>query len=88
MHFAPRERSQDEPSVSLLVETERRKARLAMITAFKSDPFVQKCVQLLQAKVIDASVRDMTDAEIKETETYAWKHSGTAGACPENAKKR
>ena len=70
------------------METERRKARLAMIMAFKSDPFVQKCVQLLQAKVIDASVRDMTDAEIKETETYAWKHSGTAGAGPENAKKR
>ena len=88
VHFAPRERSQDEPSVSLLVETERRKARLAMITAFKSDPFVQKCVQLLQAKVIDASVRDMTDAEFKETETYACKHSGPAGAGPENAKKR
>lgn len=45
------------PTLSLWEESERRAARLAMIEAFKSDPFVQECLRVLDAELDETSVR-------------------------------
>ena len=43
-------------TVSKLEARERHEARLAMIEAFRSDPFVQKCLKTLNATLIESSV--------------------------------
>lgn len=45
------------PTLSLWEESERRAARLAMIEAFKSDPFVQECLRVLDGELDETSVR-------------------------------
>ena len=59
-----------------------------MVEAFKSDPFVQKCVQKIGSEVIETSVRLLTFDEIKDFEANAWKYSRLVGSGPENAEKR
>lgn len=88
VHFAARERRDDELTVTKVVETEKLKARRAMVEAFKSDPFVQKCVQKIGSEVIETSVRLLTFDEIKDFEANAWKYSRLVGSGPENAEKR
>lgn len=45
------------PTLSLWEESERRAARAAMIEAFKSDPFVQECLRVLDGELDETSVR-------------------------------
>lgn len=45
------------PTLSLWEESERRAARAAMISAFKSDPFVQECLRVLDGELDETSVR-------------------------------
>lgn len=45
------------PTLSLWEESERRATRLAMIEAFKSDPFVQECLRVLDGVLDETSVR-------------------------------
>lgn len=54
--FTPEERGKDAVTLSLVEESERRAARLALIDAFKSDPFVQKCLEVFNATVDETSV--------------------------------
>lgn len=61
-HFAVRfdEREHDgksAPTLSLWEESERRAARAAMIEAFKSDPFVQECLRVLDGELDETSIR-------------------------------
>lgn len=44
-------------TLSLWEESERRAARAAMIEAFKSDPFVQECLRVLDGELDETSVR-------------------------------
>ncbi len=55
--FTPTERAKDAVTLSLLEEAERRAARIAMIEAFKSDPFVQECLKAFEAEVDETSVK-------------------------------
>lgn len=54
--FTQTERNKDAVTLSLLEESERRAARIAMIEAFKSDPFVQQCLETFGAVVDETSV--------------------------------
>lgn len=45
------------PTLSLWEESERRAARVAMIEAFKSDPFVQECLRVLEGELDETSIR-------------------------------
>lgn len=88
VNFASEEKSPQSTTVSLLEEAERRAARIAMIDAFKSDPFVQQCVNVFNGTIDEASVRLLTETEIEELEHYARKHSGLARPGTKDAKKR
>lgn len=46
-----------EPTLSLWEESERRAARAAIIEAFKSDPFVQECLRVLEGELDETSIR-------------------------------
>ena len=83
-----RERREDELTVARVIDTEKLKARRAIVDAFKSDPFVQECVRTLGGEVIETSVRPVTIDELKELERHAWQYSGTAGSGSEDAEKR
>lgn len=54
--FTHDERAEDAVSISLIEEAERRAARLALIEAFKSDPFVQQCLTALDGTLDETSV--------------------------------
>ncbi len=56
VEFAPHEHDKDAVTLSLLEEAERRAARIAMIEAFKSDPFVQQCLERFGAVVDETSI--------------------------------
>lgn len=87
VNFAPEEKSPQSTTVSLLEEAERRAARIAMIEAFKSDPFVQQCVNVFNGTIDETSVRLLTETEIEELEHYARKHPGLARPGTKDAKK-
>ena len=88
VHFAGREKAEAELTVTKVIETEKLKARRAIVEAFKSDPFVQECVRQLGGEVVETSVRPLTIDELKEFERHAWQYSGTARPGPKNAEKR
>lgn len=88
VNFAPEEKTPNSTTVSLMEEAERRAARIAMIDAFKSDPFVQKCVNIFNGTIDETSVRLLTETEIEELEHYARKHPGLARPGTKDAKKR
>lgn len=88
VRFAGREKTAAELTVTKVIETEKLKARRAIVEAFKSDPFVQECVRQLGGEVVETSVRPLTIDELKEFERHAWQHSGTARSGPKNAEKR
>ena len=88
VQFAAREKAEKELTVTQIIETEKLKARRAMVEAFKSDPFVQECVRQLGGEVIETSVRPLTIDELKEFERHAWQYSGTARPGPKDAEKR
>ena len=88
VHFAGREKADAELTVTKVIETEKLKARRAIVEAFKSDPFVQECVRQLGGEVVETSVRPLTIDELKEFERHAWQYSGTARPGPKNAEKR
>ncbi len=50
-------------TVSLWEESVRREARIALIEAFKSDPFVQKCLVALDGTLDETSVRLIDDTD-------------------------
>ncbi len=56
VRFTKDERAKDAVTLSLIEEAERRAARRAMIEAFKSDPFVQKCLEVFNATIDETSV--------------------------------
>lgn len=56
VRFTADECSRDAVTVSKLEARERYEARRAMIEAFRSDPFVQKCLKTLNATLIESSV--------------------------------
>ncbi len=87
VRFTEETRSATAATVSLLEESERRAARIAMIDAFRSDPFVQKCVELFNGTLDETSVRAMTTQELEELQDYARKHSRTTGSGSEDAEK-
>ena len=45
------------PTLSLWEESERRAARVAMIEAFKSDPYVQECLRVLDGELDETTVQ-------------------------------
>lgn len=65
VRFSSEDRDKDAVTLSLLEEAERRAARVAMIEAFKSDPFVQKCLRMFNAVVDETSVTQ-TDTTTKD----------------------
>ncbi len=56
VRIADGERGRGVVTLSLIEEAERRAARLALIEAFKSDPFVQKCLDAFNGTVDETSV--------------------------------
>ncbi len=56
VRFTSDEREHDALTLSLIEEAERRAARKAMIEAFKSDPFVQKCLEVFNGTIDETSI--------------------------------
>lgn len=56
VRFTADERARDALTLSLIEEAERRAARKAMIEAFKSDPFVQKCLEVFNGTIDETSI--------------------------------
>ena len=56
VRFTKDEKVDNAVTLSVVEERERRAARLAMIEAFKSDPFVQKCLEVFNGTVDETSV--------------------------------
>ena len=56
VRFTKDEKVDNAVTLSVVEESERRAARLAMIEAFKSDPFVQKCLEVFNGTVDETSV--------------------------------
>lgn len=63
VEFAPDECAPDAESVSKLEAMERVRARKALIEAFRRDPFVQKCLETLNATLDEESVRAVETTE-------------------------
>lgn len=55
--FASGECTSEATSISKLERAEKLRAQKALIEAFRSDPFVQKCLQMFDATLDEASVR-------------------------------
>lgn len=55
--FASGECTGEATSISKLERAEKLRAQKALIEAFRSDPFVQKCLQMFDATLDEASVR-------------------------------
>lgn len=56
VRFTKDEHPKDAVTLSLVEESERRAARRAMIEAFKSDPFVQKCLEVFNGTIDETSI--------------------------------
>jgi len=66
VRFAEGECSAEAASVAKLIASERAKAQKALVEAFRSDPFVQKCLETFNATLDEASVRSVDETETKE----------------------
>jgi len=55
--FSSGECTSDAASISKLERVEKSRARRALVEAFRSDPFVQKCLQMFDATLDETSVR-------------------------------
>lgn len=52
-----------------LEHQERESAQRALVEAFRSDPFVQECLNTLHATLDESSVRPLTELEKKEMQS-------------------
>lgn len=50
-------------TIAHLEEKEKREARKALVQAFRSDPFVQKCLETLDATLIESSVHEVNEKQ-------------------------
>lgn len=61
VEFSSQECTSDAPSISKLERAEKARAQKALVEAFRSDPFVQKCLQMFDATLDETSVRVVQD---------------------------